>query len=128
MLVIVILTLIILGGIALVVWGDFGGYDGKENAKFTGCAVIFIFGLILTILLAAEMPWKRDIQYDIAKYEELKAELVQTSDRPVVQKELVDKVYEMNIYIDKNRIKSTSLWVGWFYSKEIGELSKLEIK
>ena len=126
MLLFLILGLIILGGIALCIWGDFGGYDGEEAADIAGGAMIFLAGLVLCILLT-EVPWKKSIEYDLAKYNELKTELVQTSDRDVVQKELVDKVYEMNLYIEKNKIYNHSWWRGWLYSEKIGDLPKLEL-
>ena len=127
MLLFLILGLIILGGIALCIWGDFGGYDGEEAADVAGGAMIFLAGLVLCILLT-DVPWKRSVEYDLAKYNEIKTELLQTSDRDIVQKELVDKVYEINTYIEKNRIYKNSLWKGWLYSEEIGNLPKLELK
>ena len=127
MLLFLILGLIILGGIALCIWGNLGGYDGRDCAILTGGAIIFITLIVLSCILT-NVPWKRSVEYDLAKYNELKTELLQTSDRDIVQKELVDKVYEMNIYIEKNRIYRHSLWKGWLYSEEIGNLPKLELK
>lgn len=126
MLVFIILGIIIIGGVALCIWGDFGGYKGKECAQITGGAMIFITGLILCVLLF-DVPWKKDVEYDLAKYEVLKAELEQTSGEPLLQKELVPEVTEMNNYIEKNRVYSESIWGGRLFSKTVGNLPKLEI-
>lgn len=127
MLVFGILLLIILGGIALIIWGDFGGYDGKEAADATGFGIILIASIV-SIILLCELPWKKSVEYDIAKYNNLKTEVLQTANCPIMQKELVEEVDDMNNYIDKNRIYKTSLWKGWFYSEKIGNLEKIQLK
>ena len=133
MLVFIILGLVLLGGIALCIWGDFGGYDGEEAATTLGATLALVSSIAIIILLT-EVSWKRDIEFDKAKYEELKRETIQLSNMSssecdlniLAKKDLFEEVRKMNNYIDKNKYYSNSLWLNWFYSEEIGNLPKLD--
>lgn len=103
-----------------------------ENLEALG----WVFGVISILALIAclsKVSWKRDVEYDICKYEELKREVQQVSKMSgkecdltiLIKKDLFEDVRRMNNYIDKNKIYQNSLWIGWFYSREIGNLEKI---
>lgn len=127
MLTFIIIGLILIGFICQFIFAE-------EDFFKTGGLVMGILTLIITIILISNLPWKRDVQYDITKYEELKREVQQVSKMSgkecdltiLVKKDLFEDVKKMNNYIDKNKTYCDSWWIGWFYSKEIGELPKLD--
>jgi len=124
--------IIILGIISIII----GRKRCNDSLELTGCIFSVLPATILIITLATDYPTKARINYDIAKYEELKAEVQQMSTiggnncelNLLARGDLFNEVRKMNNYIDKNRIMSESPWVGVFYSKEIGNLEKIELK
>lgn len=112
--------------IGAIVW--FGDYDTEA---FGGASLfIGLIDLIVLICLISDVPFERNVKYDIAKYEELKTAVEQVNNmsselKPIAQKELFEDVYKMNTYIDKNATYYDSWWVGWLYSEEIGKLEKI---
>lgn len=112
--------------IGAIVW--LGDYDTEA---FGGVSLfIGLIDLIILICLISDVPFERNVKYDIAKYEELKTAVEQVNNmsselKPIAQKELFEDVYKMNTYIDKNATYYDSWWVGWLYSEEIGKLEKI---
>ena len=111
--------------IALIIFSDDDGF--WKSAGWTMGILTFVCTIILTI---TEVPWKKNIEYDISRYQELKNEVqaVRRSDCDVLlllDKDLYSEVRKMNNYIDKNKIYCDSWWIGWFYSSEIGDLPKI---
>lgn len=112
--------------IGAIVW--FGDYD---TGTFGGVSLfIGLIDLTVLICLISDVPFERNVKYDIAKYEELKTAVEQVNNmsselKPIAQKELFEDVYKMNTYIDKNATYYDSWWVGWLYSEEIGKLEKI---
>ena len=96
-------------------------------------AFIGVLISIALIVLISELPYERNIKYDIAKYEELKVAIEQVNNnvssennhKIIAQSELFEKIYEMNTYIEKNKIYNDSWWLGWLYSEKIAELPLL---
>lgn len=76
---------------------------------------VFLIGAMFCI------QWEIKVKNKTIEYTELKSAVEQSSE----QKELLEKVYEMNADIEKNKSNHNSLWVGWFYSEEIGNLEKI---
>ena len=124
-----IFGLLLVGSIVAIIFGKKRYADGLENCGW----ILGIFMLIDLIICACSLPWKRDVQYDITKYEELKREVQQVSKMSgkecdltiLAKKDLFEDVRRMNNYIDKNKTYCDSWWVGWFYSREIGNLEKI---
>ena len=128
MLVFIILGLIFIALVCQLIFAE-------EDFWKTGGLVMGILTLIITIILISNLPWKRDVEYDKARYEELKREVLQVSRMSaekecdltiLAKKDLFKDVRIMNNYIDKNKTYCDSWWVGWFYSKEIGNLEKID--
>jgi hypothetical protein len=130
MLVFGILGLLLLGSIFAIIYGNKKYNDGLEVLGW----IVGVSALIALIICVCALPWKRDIQYDIARYEELKREVQQVSKMSgkecdltiLAKKDLFEDVRIMNNYIDKNKTYHNSWWIGWFYSKEIGNLEKID--
>ncbi len=130
MLVFGILGLVLLGCIFAIIYGNKKYEDGIETV---GWIVGFCI-LIAIIICMCNLPWKRDVQYDIAKYEELKREVQQVSKMSekecdltvLAKKDLFEDVKRTNNYIDKNKTYCDSWWIGLFYSKKIGDLPKID--
>lgn len=128
-----IIGLIIVLGIIGIIIGR-KKYNG--DLEMTGWMFSVLPAATLIIILAVDYPSKARVEYDIAVYNELKAEVQQLSTlggdncelNLLAKGELFNKVREMNNYIDENRIKSKSPWVSVFYSEEIGKLEKIELK
>lgn len=133
--------MIVLGIIGLIiVLGIIGIIIGRkkynEDLEITGWLFSVLPAVILIIILAVNYPSKARVEYDIAVYNELKVEVQQLSTlggdncelNLLARGDLFNKVREMNNYIDENRIKSKSPWVSIFYSEEIGNLEKIELK
>ena len=124
--------IIVLGIIGIII----GRKKYNDDLEMTGWVFSVLSAVILIIALAIAYPSKAKVEYDIAIYNELKAEVQQLSTlggdncelNLLARGELFNKVREMNNYIDKNRIKSKSPWVSIFYSEEIGNLEKIELK
>lgn len=129
MLVFGILGLLLLGSIFAIIYGNEKYNDGLEVLGW----IVGFCTLITIIICICNLPWKRDVQYDITKYEELKREVQQVSKMSgkecdltiLAKKDLFEDVRGMNNYIDKNKTYCDSWWVGWFYSREIGNLEKI---
>lgn len=131
MLTFVILGLLLAACIVAIIYGTRKGYDSL--VEICGWAVgICVF--IALIVCTCSLPWKRDIKYNKAKYEELKREVQQVSKMSekecdltiLAKKDLFEDVRIMNNYIDKNKTYCDSWWIGWFYSREIGNLEKID--
>jgi Na+/melibiose symporter-like transporter len=124
-----IFGLLLVGSIVAIIIGEKRYADGLEICGW----VMGIFTLIALIICVCALPWKRDVRYDITKYEELKREVQQVSKMSgkecdltiLAKKDLFEDVRKMNNYIDKNKTYCDSWWVGWFYSREIGNLEKI---
>ena len=124
-----IFGLLLVGSIVAIILGKKRYADGLGTCGW----IVGIFTLIALIICVSALPWKRDIQYDIARYEELKREVQQVSKMSgkecdltiLAKKDLFEDVRRMNNYIDKNKTYCDSWWVGWFYSREIGNLEKI---
>lgn len=122
------LTILLIVCIIGFIWGINEDYDAvAEISLFIG-----IFTLITLTALITELPWKRQVDYDIAKYEELKVAIEQVNNvsseynnKIIAKSKLFNEIYEMNTYIEKTKIYNDSWWVGWLYSEEIGKLEKL---
>lgn len=117
MLVFIILGIIIIGGIVLRII--------TENELWS---IAWLLGGLILIALLISVPWKRSVDLTKAEYEELKKELVQTSEKPESQAVLIGKVCEMNNKIDEHRIYKDSRWVGRLFSEDIANLDKIELK
>ena len=109
------LTLLLALCIIGVIWGG----NNDEEAAFGIGLVVGIFTLISLIVLVSELPWKNKVEYEIAKYEELKVAIEQVNNIPseynskiIAQSELFDDVYEMNTSIEKAKIYNHSWWLG----------------
>lgn len=124
--------IIILGIIGIII----GRKKHNDDLEITGWLFSVLSAFSLIIILAFDYPSKARVEYDIAVYNELKAEVQQLSTlggdncelNLLAKGELFNKVREMNNYIDKNKIKSKSPWVSILYSEEIGNLPKIELK
>jgi hypothetical protein len=124
--------IIVLGIIGIII----GRKKYNDDLEIIGWLFSVLSAVILIIVLVGAYPSKARIEYDIAVYDELKTEVQQLSTlggdncelNLLAKGELFNKVREMNNYIDKNRIKSKSPWVSIFYSEEIGNLEKIELK
>ena len=124
--------IIVLGIISIII----GRKRCNDSLELTGWIFSAVLASILIITLATDYPSKARVDYDIAMYNELKLEVQQLSTiggnncelNLLAKRELFYEVRKMNNYIDKNKIMSESLWVGVFYSKEIGNLEKIELK
>jgi hypothetical protein len=124
-----IFGLLLVGSIVAIILGENKHADELETCGL----VIGILMLIALIICVCVLPKKRDVQYDITKYEELKREVQQVSKMSgkecdltiLAKKDLFKDVRRMNNYIDKNKTYCDSWWVGWFYSEEIGNLEKI---
>ena len=124
-----IFGLLLVGSIVAIILGEKRYADELETCGW----VVGIFMLIFLIICVCAVPWKRNVQYDITKYEELKREVQQVSKMSgkecdltiLIKKDLFEDVREMNNYINKNKTYCDSWWVGWFYSREIGNLEKI---
>lgn len=130
MLVFIILGLLLVGSIFAIIYGEKKYAEGLEVCGW-------IIGICVTIAIIActcNIPWRRDVEYDKAKYEELKREVQQVSKMSekecdltiLAKKDLFEDVRKMNNYIDENKTYYDSWWIGWFYSSEIGELPKID--
>ena len=122
------LTLLLALCIIGVIWGG----NNDKDAAFGIGLVVGIFTLISLIVLVSELPWKNKVEYEIAKYEELKVAIEQVNNIPseynskiIAQSELFDDVYEMNTSIEKAKIYNHSWWLGWLYSEKIENLQLL---
>lgn len=110
-------------------------YGGNEDYDcLVGVsALIGVLDILFLIGLITELPYERSIKYDIAKYEEIKVAVEQINNnvssenghKIVAQSELFEKIYDMNVYIEKNKIYNDSWWLGWLYSEKIAELPLL---
>ena len=133
MLILGIACLIIVLGIICIKKGKKKYNDGLE---IFGWSISIIISFCVISALIIEYPTKTRIEYDIAQYTELRREVHQLSNlggntcdlNILARKDLFKEVRKMNNYIDKNRIKSKSPWVSMFYSKEIGNLEKINYK
>lgn len=129
MLLFTVLGILLIACIVAFIYGANEDYDGLVGAS----AIIGVLDILFLIGLITELPYERSIKYDIAEYEELKIIIEQVNDnissennlKIVAQSELFDEVYEMNTYIEKNRIYNDSWWVGWLYSEKIAKLPLL---
>lgn len=90
---------------------------------FLVSAIISIFVFIFMFI---GIPKKRDIEYKISKYENLRAQAEGLTRNDIVDLDnLREEILDMNNDIDKNKIYSKSPWISVFYSEEIGNLQKL---
>lgn len=119
-----IFGLLLVGSIVAIILGKKRYAEVLEDCGWT----IGICVTIAIIVCTYNIPWRRDIEYDKAEYEELKKELVQTSEKPESQAVLIGKVCEMNNKIDEHRIYKDSRWVGRLFSEDIANLDKIELK
>ncbi len=86
-------------------------------------AIIFI---VIFIFMFIGIPKKRDIEYKISKYENLRAQAEGLTRNDIVDLDnLREEILDMNNDIDKNKIYSKSPWISVFYSEKIGNLQKL---
>ena len=124
-----IFGLLLVGSIVAIILGEKRYAEELETCGW----IMGILTLIVLIICVCVLPWKRDVQYDITKYEELKREVQQVSKMSgkecdltiLAKKDLFEDVRGMNNYINKNKTYYDSWWVGWFYSEEIGNLEKI---
>lgn len=122
------LTILLIACIIGIIRGSKEDCEGVFGVSlFTG-----LFTLIALIALITDLPWKKQVEYDIAKYEELKVAIEQVNNvsseynnKIIAQSELFDKIYEMNTYIEKTKIYNDSWWLGWLYSEKIENLQLL---
>ncbi len=122
------LTILLIACIIGIIQGSKKDCEGVFGVSlFTG-----LFTLIALIALITDLPWKKQVEYDIAKYEELKVAIEQVNNvsseynsKIIAQSELFDKIYEMNTYIEKTKIYNDSWWLGWLYSEKIENLQLL---
>jgi hypothetical protein len=122
----------ILGIIGIVI----GRKKYLEGLEVSCWFITIILAIVLIISLSTEYPTKTRVDYDIAMYNELKLEVQQLSTiggnncelNLLAKGELFNEVRKMNYYIEENKIKSKSPWVGIFYSEEVGKLEKIELK
>jgi hypothetical protein len=129
MLLFTVLGILLIACIVAVIYGDRKYYDVLMGVS----AFIGVIDIIVLTVLISELPYERTIKYDIAKYEELKVAVEQVNDnvsyenshKIVAQSELFEKIYDMNTYIEKNKIYNDSWWFGWLYSEKIAELPLL---
>lgn len=106
--------------IVFIILGLIGEEKGKDSLSFIGFFGTLISSVVLVCLICC-IKTKRSIECDINNYNELKRAVEQTGG-----KNLEEKVLEFNNKIDENRVKSESLWISCFYSKEVGNLKKLD--
>lgn len=129
MLLFTVLGVLLVACIIAIIYGDREDYDILIGVS----AIIGVLDIIALIVLTSELPYERNVKYDIAKYEELKVVIEQVNNnvssennhKIVAQSELFEKIYEMNTYIEKNKIYNDSWWLGWLYSEKIAELPLL---
>ena len=129
MLLFTVLGTLLIACIVAVIYGDRENYDTLMGVS----AFIGVIISIALIVLISELPYERNIKYDIAKYEELKVAIEQVNNnvssennhKIIAQSELFEKIYEMNTYIEKNKIYNDSWWLGWLHSEKIAELPLL---
>lgn len=122
------LTVLLIVCIIGTIWGSNEDFD----AVFGVSMIIGLFTLVALIVLITELPWKKQVEYDIAKYEELKVAIEQVNNvsseynsKIIAQSELFDEIYKMNTYIEKTKIYNDSWWLGWLYSEKIENLQLL---
>ena len=130
MLILTLLAVILVVGIILM---KLGKKWRKDDTSFCGgfLIVVFAFGIVVSL---SEIQWPRQTELLKAEYTELKREVTEVSKMGgqecdlsiLAKKDLLENIREMNKTIDKHRIYSTSLWLNWFYSKEIGNLQKID--
>ena len=85
-----------------------------------------IISSIVFIFMFFGIKKNRDIEFEIAKYENLKMQAEGLTRNDIVDLDnLREEILQMNNKIDQNRIFCNSPWISVFYSKEIGNLQKL---
>jgi Ni/Fe-hydrogenase subunit HybB-like protein len=98
--------------------------DAFEPAAWIGAIVGGIAVVIISIVLINE---ENEFAYNKEQYYNLQKQVETLSkDNIVTGENLRNQVLEMNNMISKHKIYSKSLWVGVFYSEEIGSLEPLE--
>jgi hypothetical protein len=115
--------LLIISSVILLVLCIFLAYKFEDENEALS-PIAFFVGMIDFVFLIGAMfciQWEIKVKNKTIEYTELKSAVEQSSE----QKELLEKVYEMNADIEKNKSNHNSLWVGWFYSEEIGNLEKI---
>ena len=127
MLLFVLIGILLAGSIFVCIKADAWYNDGLLfTSILTG-----VTSLVILIVLICNVPWKKEVELDKARYNELVIKVSQVSNLdpeflPVVlQKDIINEITNMNMYIEKNRIYHDSWWLGWLYSEEIGNLQKI---
>ena len=90
--------------------------------------MIFTGGIIG---MTTELPFKKQVEYKIAKYNELKKEATEISSLdpdalPFVLEDVCSEIKEMNLLIERCKIYKDSPWIGIFQSKRVAGLEKLD--
>lgn len=130
MLILTLLAVILVVGIILI---KLGKKWRNDDTSFCGGLLISLFTLC-TIVSLFEIQWPRQTELLKAEYTELQREAKTVSElgghecdlNILAKKDLFEDIREMNKTIDKHRIYSTSLWLNLFYSKEFGNLQKID--
>lgn len=128
MLLFTLLVVLLIASIIGFIVAEEEGFDSLFGASL----LVGFLDLAVLVILICELPWKKSVEYDIAKYEELKIAIEQVDNtssennsKIVAQSALFEKIYKMNTNIEKHRIYNDSWWLGWLYSEKIGNLNKL---
>lgn len=88
--------------------------------------LISVICFFVVLFMFFFIPKKRDVEYEIAKYENLKEQSESLTREDIVDLDkLREEILEMNNTIDRNKIYSSSPWISIWYKKEIGNLQKL---
>jgi len=110
--------------IAAIVKKEDGGYD-MWCRKYTYIILAIVLGFCL-FGMSIRIPLKKNIEYSIAEYENLKEQAEGLTREDLVDLDVLrEEILSMNNKIDKNRIYCESPWCGVWFSEEIGNLQKL---
>lgn len=126
------LTLIILGislllSIILIVLGKHFWCDACE---YIGVAILSCAIVCFVTVACFSIDRKNYFKYQIEEYENVKMQ-VEAYNRDTTTIEnitLRQSVLDENNMVSKNKVFSKSKWVGPWYSEEIGNLEKLEMR
>ena len=130
MLILTLIAVILVVGIILI---KLGKKWRNDETLVCGGILVVVFTLC-TIVSLCEIQWPRQTELLKAEYAELQKEAKTMSElgehecdlNILAKKDLFKDIREMNKTIEMHRIYSTSPWLNWFYSKEIGNLQKID--
>ena len=130
------LTFITLVLVAALAW--FVGAVVYDNSEFVAglCGAIFIVDVIVLIVAPCTLINRNTrFEYVIEQYNNVNDMVSDYNSLPdsatnkieSLESDIRREILNINSIVSEHKVKSQSLWVGPWYSKEIGDLPKLSI-